>query len=111
MAIFLQKDGSAETYDFLELYIRRWQREERRVLRNCSRRNLESYNEEEEFEDEDSLEEGRRLGQMLRREYFNREWHPYDWVTKAGTEVGIAVAMVCLLGPSLISGLPFPSLS
>jgi len=111
VAIFLQKDGSAETYDFLELYIRRWQREHRRVLRKCSQRNLESYNEEEELEEEDSVEEDRQLGQMLRRKYFNREWHPYDWVTKAGTEVRIAVAIVCSLSASLTSGLPFLSLS
>ena len=90
MAIFLEKDRNAETYDFLELYLRRWQKEERIVRRKCSRRRLTSEvsvaDDEEEDEGEEENDE-RELGQVLNREYFSREWHPYDWVKKAGTEV------------------------
>ena len=109
VAILLEQGEETDDYDFLELYIRRWKKEQRLVREACG---VTGLLEEQEFykaDDEEQEENGflrRALGveqetvqakrraehdespQILSKPWFNRTFNPYDWYVKTETEVG-----------------------
>lgn len=99
VSIFLQKGSIDETYDFLELYIRSWQATALKVQEACNlRRRLQALAINTTGDDDDDVEsfqpgledgeyDDRGLGQQMHRDYFDREFQPYDWYVKSGTEV------------------------
>lgn len=108
VAIFLEQGSRHDHYDFLELYIREWLKTANKIKRKCARRRLLRDSNVSNIEDEeegppndteldnafdfDVVQESSRSRKLweiptLTRNYFSREFHPYDWVSKVGTEV------------------------
>jgi len=97
----LEKGTKEDKYDFLELYIRNWKKEEARVKENCNVTGDASDVDDDDQEEGDRdltkdgltfpLHEPRFKGDKSRPEfiskpYYKREWHPYDWYVHANTE-------------------------
>lgn len=93
VSIFLEADERAPTYDFLDLYIRRWNVEATLVQDACRRRNLLAEQSIETFRSnrvsDTKLEEDEFMGTRLLNtppNPFRRKFHAYDWIRKAGTQ-------------------------
>jgi hypothetical protein len=99
VAIFLEAGDETDWYDFLDLYTRYWLKAERKIRRACKKRNQTSI-----LLGDQSRRRGSETGagdlpeltvrqtaggspQVVKRRYFNREYQPYDWYAKTGTEV------------------------
>lgn len=90
----LKKGSVQDNYDFLDLYLRKWEKEANKIHRRCFGTNVD-YAESAysgpvkddayplfnpQFRRDDSV------GQMIEKDHYNRTWHPYDWYVKANTE-------------------------
>lgn len=107
----LEVGGSDDKYDFLDLYIRQWRKEEQRVLELCfpgglsnNSSNLNGFDDGGEGEGNQSGAGSEQNGKLTfplhdprfttdrsqpeiqSKPYFNRAWHPYDWYVRANTE-------------------------
>ena len=81
VAFFLEKGTKDDHYDFLELYIQRWQQEHEQIMDDCSnlRRRTQSRTATKgEGLDPRSLASSPRT-QKLDYPHFSREFQPYDW--------------------------------
>lgn len=93
----LEEGEESDVYDFLELYIRRWQGVAARIEEDCSSRRMLRATGQVPLETAPTPAAApRRLSQILptdwngegeapepmqhlTRPYFNRTFHPYDW--------------------------------
>lgn len=110
MSILLEKGAPRDRYDFLDLYLETWIKEANRVHRDCFgeerarklEEDLRAANTDTAEDYEESM--GRKLQdeyelhdpkhpddtsdpRSVSKDYFDRDWHPYDWYAKANTEV------------------------
>lgn len=111
VSIMLEKGGPEDRYDFLDLYIRKWRREARRIKSHCfpdiypqNRRHAAEVVPTEAPAGNRTLSNRglwslKRPGfhnprfqkdttwpQFLARANYDRYWHPYDWYIQANTE-------------------------
>ena len=83
VAFFLENGTEADRYDFLDLYLYRWQVEHQKILDNCGigsarRRRLDQ--EESRFDGQSRmLSNANETYQELDFPYFQGVFNPYDW--------------------------------
>lgn len=109
LSIFLEKGGPNDRYDFLDLYIQGWVAEAEKTIQHCFpaearrlsaelRSTIDSINDADvnvasrKLQEEFRLHNPRFPGditqpEVLSYKHYNRTWHPYDWYSKANTEV------------------------
>lgn len=110
----LQKGSPKDRYDFLDLYLRAWERVANKIYRKCfpeeARKlaadlskafddekgdflhDVETNGHERGLEEEFPLHDPRfqkepSQPRSISKHYYDRKWHPYDWYIKANTEV------------------------
>ena len=120
VSVLLENGKPSDRYDFLDLYLERWTKEANKVHRDCfgedTARKLEAELRaaNEDLEDDFKDQEGRNLEEdyelhdpqhqddtsvprSVSKEYYDRDWHPYDWYTKTNTEVRTKQVVSCYL--------------